>query len=103
MWCGGCGDTSPRLCHRHGGVFGNGLDWNADMSKTQPTEILTKPSLAALALVLRNRELWPEDFTWDYTRCSNCAIGLAAKLWLNPSAQTFVFPFMSMDFALNGE
>lgn len=42
---------------------------------------LATPSLEALAYVLRHPETWPEDFQWDYGRCSTCAVGLAHRLW----------------------
>jgi hypothetical protein len=42
---------------------------------------LDKPSLEALSYVLRNRDLWPADFVWDYKECSQCAMGLAIELW----------------------
>lgn len=43
--------------------------------------ISEKPTLQALAYALRNPDVWPEDFTWDYRKSSHCAIGLAARLW----------------------
>jgi hypothetical protein len=42
---------------------------------------LNKPSLEALSHILRHKELWPERFTWNYSSCSQCAMGLAATLW----------------------
>lgn len=66
------------------------------MSKSLPAEILTKPSLAALSFVLRNPELWPDNFEWNYTTCGDCAIGLAVKMWHGPRATNFSFTFMEM-------
>lgn len=53
---------------------------------SSPTEAdalldLSKPSLGALSFLLRHREMWPKGFVWDYTRCENCAMGLAWRLW----------------------
>src|SRR4051812_15081819 len=42
---------------------------------------LSKPSLQALAYILRHRELWPEGFRWEFTDCTKCAMGLAIRLW----------------------
>lgn len=42
---------------------------------------LSKPSLAALSHVLRHPEIWPEGFSWSYSSCLNCAMGLAHNLW----------------------
>lgn len=42
---------------------------------------LDQPSLQALAYLLRHREKWPKDFSWDFGYCNRCAMGLAAELW----------------------
>jgi hypothetical protein len=42
---------------------------------------LDQPSIKALSHILRNRNLWPQGFKWDYDHCSSCAMGLAARLW----------------------
>ncbi len=42
---------------------------------------LSTPSLKALSYVLRNRNLWPKKFVWNYNQCYSCAMGLAATLW----------------------
>ena len=42
---------------------------------------LSKPSLVALSYCLRHPETWPEDFVWDYSKCQQCAMGLAHQLW----------------------
>lgn len=50
---------------------------------------LTKPSMEALAYVLRHQETWPEGHTWDFafplspTQCGTegCAWGIAQLLW----------------------
>jgi len=39
------------------------------------------PSLSSLAFILRNKELWPDDFHWDFWNCSTCAMGLAMEVW----------------------
>lgn len=41
----------------------------------------THPTLQNLAFALRHREIWPEDFTWNYEFCASCAIGLACRIW----------------------
>lgn len=53
---------------------------NPEWEKKQLLD-LSKPSLQALSYVLRHRELWPEGFKWDFTLCTNCAMGLTSKLW----------------------
>jgi hypothetical protein len=50
------------------------------MTTIPSQEILSKPSLATLSFILRNKELWPEGFEWDYTSCLSCAMGLAIRL-----------------------
>ena len=42
---------------------------------------LSKPSLKALSHILRDKELWPTGFTWNYGRCDQCAMGMAVELW----------------------
>ena len=42
---------------------------------------LATPSLRALSFILRNKELWPRDFVWDFLDCATCAMGLAWRLW----------------------
>lgn len=42
---------------------------------------LDKPSLHALSYVLRHPDTWPKGFYWDYTKCTQCAMGLARRLW----------------------
>ncbi len=42
---------------------------------------LSKPSLQALSHILRHKELWPEDFKWDFDDCFHCAMGMAHRLW----------------------
>lgn len=42
---------------------------------------LSKPSSKALAYLLRNPQLWPKGFVWDYTCNSGCAMGLADRVW----------------------
>lgn len=52
--------------------------------KRQEVESLLKldqPSLKALSYLLRHKDLWPKYFTWNYNRCNQCAVGLAAELW----------------------
>jgi hypothetical protein len=45
---------------------------------------LSKPSPAALAYILRHKELWPPGFEFDYSDCCYCAMGLADQLWQIP-------------------
>jgi hypothetical protein len=40
-----------------------------------------KRDLSELSKVLRNKELWPKDFVWNYNDCEMCAMGLAQALW----------------------
>jgi hypothetical protein len=40
-----------------------------------------KPTLQALGYALRHRDVWPDDFSWNYSRVDCCAMGLAARLW----------------------
>ena len=42
---------------------------------------LSRPSLEALAYILRNRHLWPSGFVFSYNSCSQCAMGLARRAW----------------------
>ncbi len=42
---------------------------------------LNQPSLEALSFILRNKELWPAHFVWDFSACDQCAMGLAHKIW----------------------
>jgi hypothetical protein len=42
---------------------------------------LDKPSLHALSYALRHPDTWPEGFIWDYSQCTQCAMGLAHQLW----------------------
>lgn len=52
---------------------------------------MDKPSLVALSYALRHPASWPKGFDWDYSDCSQCAIGLAYKLWLGKMS-TFSTP-----------
>lgn len=67
---------------------------------------LDKPSLHALSYALRHPDTWPEGFTWNFSYCSQCAMGLAGKLWdlhisgdhggkqaLSQIARTFAMPY----------
>ena len=40
-----------------------------------------EPSLTNLAFVLRHKELWPENFVWDFRYCETCAIGLCRQIY----------------------
>jgi hypothetical protein len=40
-----------------------------------------KPSIGALSFALRHPELWPEGFSWDFSQCQRCAMGLAHVMW----------------------
>lgn len=42
---------------------------------------LNRPSLDSLSYILRHPDTWPKNFVWNYAWCSNCAMGLAHKLW----------------------
>jgi hypothetical protein len=43
--------------------------------------VLIRPSLVALAYVLRNKERWPSDFIWDYRFPAGCPLGLYFRVW----------------------
>lgn len=45
------------------------------------TDYISKPTLAALSFVLRNKDLWPAGFQWDFGSTKECAMGLAHRLW----------------------
>lgn len=49
---------------------------------------LSKPSLRALSVVLRDRALWPAGFRWNYTNCDTCAMGMATEMWRLKGAHT---------------
>lgn len=51
---------------------------------------LSKPSLQALSHILRNRDLWPEGFVWDYNECTKCAMGMAHALWNKGNAAKYM-------------
>ena len=57
----------------------NVIALNAGIAKL--SQIADRPSLVALSYALRHPETWPEDFVWDYSDCTTCAIGLATRLW----------------------
>ena len=38
--------------------------------------------LQDLTTLLRNRADWPEDFEWDYSDITHCAVGLACEVGL---------------------
>jgi hypothetical protein len=40
-----------------------------------------KPTLELLATILRDRSMWPKNFSWDYGCCSSCAMGLTSELF----------------------
>ncbi len=42
---------------------------------------LDQPSLKNLSYILRHEDLWPDGFVWHFAVCTNCAMGMAAKLW----------------------
>ena len=42
---------------------------------------LTHSSLEGLAYILRHKNLWPKNFSWEFSDCERCAIGLATKIW----------------------
>jgi hypothetical protein len=42
---------------------------------------LSTPTLPGLAHILRNKELWPSGFVWNYADNSTCAMGLTACFW----------------------
>jgi len=43
--------------------------------------LLAYPSVPGLVYALRHREVWPENFKWNFLRNRSCAMGLACKLW----------------------
>jgi hypothetical protein len=48
-----------------------------------------REGLRKMAHLLRHAELWPKGFSWRYSKCERCAIGLANSLW--PQTSTHVF------------
>jgi hypothetical protein len=42
---------------------------------------LLSPSVEGLCYALRNREVWPEGFSWNFSYPESCAMGLAQKMW----------------------
>ena len=42
---------------------------------------LSKPSVKGLAYLLRNKQLWPAGFIWEYQYHCGCAMGLAKRMW----------------------
>ena len=42
---------------------------------------LDRPSLGALAFLLRHPETWPDGFTWRFAEAGCCAMGLAWRVW----------------------
>jgi hypothetical protein len=48
---------------------------------TAPFIDLTKPSLPALAYLLRHEELWPEGFEYDWRTVKRCGMGLVMAVW----------------------
>lgn len=62
---------------------------------------LDKPSLHALSYVLRHPDTWPETFIWNYSNCTQCAMGLAHHLWKVPPAKRETGPtIMAHAFAM---
>ena len=49
--------------------------------KSKIKSLLASPSAEGLIYALRNREVWPEGFKWNYLMCQTCALGLAFRLW----------------------
>ena len=49
-------------------------------------DLIDGPSLERLSYLLRHQELWPKGFSWHYSDCDRCAIGLTVAFWkLNPN------------------
>ena len=42
---------------------------------------LSQPSAKALAALLRNPSKWPKGFSFNYSFCDSCAMGLSARVW----------------------
>jgi hypothetical protein len=49
---------------------------------------LRKVSVEGMIYLLRHRELWPDDFVWNYTKHDCCAMGLASRFWNRNLANT---------------
>lgn len=54
---------------------------HSDALKALAPVDLSKPSLEALAYLLRHKELWPAGFEWNFDECDTCAIGLTTRVW----------------------
>lgn len=52
---------------------------------------LSEPSVLGLAYVLRHSELWPCGFSFNFSHCTMCAMGLALRYWhySEPTKETF--------------
>jgi len=57
------------------------LSAQIQLGNLQKKAKVMKPELNNLSHILRNKNLWPEGFEWDYSHCHTCAMGLAHKLW----------------------
>jgi hypothetical protein len=70
---------------------------------------LEYPTLQGLSFLLHHQELWPENFSWNYSNANNCAIGLTWQTWpkaakedvkkiYNISLETYYKIFISIGF-----
>ncbi len=61
-----------------------------------------RPSLHALSYALRHPDTWPKGFVWDYSKCTQCAMGLAHALWnaVPPTTPSTGASVMAREFAM---
>lgn len=80
--------------------------WNEKLKLAKKTEVkafldLDTPSLEGLAYALRHPEIWPVGFEWAFDDCSQCAMGLAHRLWTKQVPQYFYAEDMSASFDIS--
>ena len=63
---------------------------------------LDRPSLHGLSYALRHPDTWPKEFVWDYSKCTQCAMGLAHALWkqIPPTNRKNGASVMAREFAI---
>jgi hypothetical protein len=71
-------------------------------SSQKPSRAASLAGLHRLVHVLRHRELWPEDFTWDYRSSDTCAIGLAGRMGLPVRGLLDVGDYASVFYSCRG-
>lgn len=62
-----------------------------------------EPSLSMLSHFLRDKDLWPKGFIWDYSNCNTCAMGLAVEMFnltlgTSDNDANLLFPFPAQTY-----